>query len=305
MEKFKKNVSVVITTHNRSESLRRAVASIKEQSVLPADIIVVDDYSDEQHVLANKSTCRDGVKYILLESNKGAQYARNIGVYESKGEIICFLDDDDVFSDNKVSKISEIFEKEPGIGAVSNAFSVFKDGSECQSIVNSEIKKVDHILKENLLGGCSVMSIRREEFDRQEGFCLDFKSCQDWDMWIRLFLNSKIRVIPDVLTKYNVGHKGRITKNHESVYLGRRKIFFKYRKIMSHKVREWHLFCLVCMRYNYYGHMKNPKLILYLLIRSGDYYKGFVTVGSMLKKKVHNALHIGGFQDVFRFLRVR
>lgn len=90
-----KLVSVVIPTSDRPELLKEAVKSIREQSYNNLEIIIVDDCSVEcikNRDIANQYNC--GYVYLAEKSYKGK--ACNIGVGYSKGDFICFFDDDDI-----------------------------------------------------------------------------------------------------------------------------------------------------------------------------------------------------------------
>jgi len=94
------SVSIVIPTYNRIHELIETLSSIENQTVLPKEIIIVDDNFEsslepdlrsERHRL-----CEKGVKlrYIQNSTRVGLTKSRNIGVRKSSGEIILFLDDD-------------------------------------------------------------------------------------------------------------------------------------------------------------------------------------------------------------------
>ena len=84
-------VSVIITTHIRPSMLPRAVASALGAGLDP-EVVVVDDASTDE----TARVCRglDGIRYVRLEENQGVAGARNVGILNSRGEYLCFLDDD-------------------------------------------------------------------------------------------------------------------------------------------------------------------------------------------------------------------
>lgn len=83
------NISVVIVTYNRPLSCRKAVNSLLSQSILPFEIIVVDDASSRTFEF-NHSL----VRVFRNQFELGLSASRNIGVKLSKGDIIAFIDDD-------------------------------------------------------------------------------------------------------------------------------------------------------------------------------------------------------------------
>jgi glycosyltransferase involved in cell wall biosynthesis len=95
-------VSVVITVHNRADSLRAAVASVLAQTREPDEIVIVDDASTEP-VTAETAGSNDGrIRIIRLDDNRGASGARMVGIEAARGDLIAFLDSDDVFLPGKL-----------------------------------------------------------------------------------------------------------------------------------------------------------------------------------------------------------
>jgi glycosyltransferase involved in cell wall biosynthesis len=87
--------SVVIPTYNRGSFIREAIDSVLNQTLRPAEIIVVDDGStdDTKNVISNFGS---RITYLPVE-NGGVSRARNIGIKQSRSEYIAFLDSDDTW----------------------------------------------------------------------------------------------------------------------------------------------------------------------------------------------------------------
>lgn len=100
-------VSIVINNYNYGRFLQEAIDSALNQSYPYTEVIVVDDGStdDSREIIASYG---DRITPVLKE-NGGQASAFNAGFSASRGEIICFLDSDDVFYPNKVEKIVATF----------------------------------------------------------------------------------------------------------------------------------------------------------------------------------------------------
>jgi glycosyltransferase involved in cell wall biosynthesis len=94
------HITVVIPTFNRRNFIVDAVKSVLSQDVDDLEIIVVDDGSTDrtQDVL---KPCMKAIRYIY-QDNQGVSAARNRGVRESRGELLAFLDSDDIWSPGKL-----------------------------------------------------------------------------------------------------------------------------------------------------------------------------------------------------------
>lgn len=100
------DVSVVIPTYNSSATLKRALDSLYGQSLLPREIIVVDDGSDDweqSQRIAASCPERIPVRFIHLDKNQGVSTARNTGIAAAMGRYLAFLDSDDVWYREKLA----------------------------------------------------------------------------------------------------------------------------------------------------------------------------------------------------------
>ena len=99
-------ISVIIPTRGRHHFLREAITSVLAQTHAPLEIIVVDDGAGaEQAVGAMHASIR-----VLDNHERGPVPARNLGVAAARGDVICFLDDDDWFTDaDYFAKAAEAF----------------------------------------------------------------------------------------------------------------------------------------------------------------------------------------------------
>ena len=104
-------VSVLINNHNYGRFLNQAIDSLLDQTYPAIEIIVVDDGStDNSHAVIERYGCQI---ISVLKQNGGQDSAFNAGFKRSRGDIICFLDADDVFTSEKVEKVVERFQAFP------------------------------------------------------------------------------------------------------------------------------------------------------------------------------------------------
>jgi glycosyltransferase involved in cell wall biosynthesis len=200
------NVSVIIPTHNRNVSLNKAINSIFGQTVFPKEIIVVDDGSQPEVNLSHLIP-PDNVQVKVLRNPKsrGAPFSRNKGAEMSSGDIIMFLDDDDVFSVDKIEKVVKEFEDKK-VGLITSYSRVLiKDFGIAYRIKPNANPNFRNQLEKNVIGTTSMMCIRRSVFSKTEGFDELLAARQDYEFGIRLLQICKKTVcIPEVLVNINV-----------------------------------------------------------------------------------------------------
>lgn len=97
-------VSVIIPNFNREAELQRAVESVLAQDYRPLEIVVVDDASTRPISLDLDAAAGQLVRWVRLERNSGGATARNAGIDAARGEVVAFLDSDDVWVPGKLAR---------------------------------------------------------------------------------------------------------------------------------------------------------------------------------------------------------
>ena len=107
---FEHRISVVIPTYNRAQTIMRAINSVLGQTLPAFEIIVVDDGSFDgtkdvlkAHSFFSKNAKVPQKKYFV-QKNSGVSSARNLGIRKANGDFIAFLDSDDTWYQDKLSR---------------------------------------------------------------------------------------------------------------------------------------------------------------------------------------------------------
>lgn len=138
-------VSVVIATYRREQSLSNALASLVEQTYKDFEVVIVDDNADSswnkkvEAIIAVFEPLLK-IKYIQNSSNQGSAKTRNIGIAESNGEFITFLDDDDLYLPEKIEVQVKQMIKERSDYSLMN-LSLYNDDETL-----SEVRNRDYLL---------------------------------------------------------------------------------------------------------------------------------------------------------------
>ena len=178
------DISVVITTCNRPAFLVEALAGIVSQEFQPKEILIIDDCSEVSYQEAYNAIKDVNAQFLRLENKSGANRARNIGIKQSSGTVIAFLDDDDVWLPDYLSEISKQYEL--GADAVVTGFKQL--GKESVLVVNKDVRVTEaSLLRGNTYCGMSGFSCKKEVIENLH-FDETLSNGQDWDMFVRLFL---------------------------------------------------------------------------------------------------------------------
>jgi glycosyltransferase involved in cell wall biosynthesis len=199
-------VSVVMPTHNRSVTLRRAVDSVLSQTHSDLELIVVDDAStdDTPALLAVIEDPR--LVCIRLERNSGAAIARNRGIRSARGELVAFQDSDDVWLPEKLAlQLRVMAESAPSVGAVGGRWVAGAEhgGTEIRA---PALEAGGDYEAELLDGHClitPVWLVRRALLEQLGLFDERMPCLEDWDLMLRLSQRTAMRAVPEtVLIKY-------------------------------------------------------------------------------------------------------
>lgn len=184
-------ISVVITVYNLQKFINAALDSVLAQTMQPFQIIVIDDCSTDNSASLIQSY-GDAVTYVKMKENGGVLKATIEGIKNATGDIVCFLDGDDIWMNTKLEETIKVFEVDEDVMLVThNYFCINSEGEQTmagkalQNKLSNAINKATDagklsdtlrslILKNNyIVCLSSAYSIKREFFDVNafEQFC--------------------------------------------------------------------------------------------------------------------------------------
>lgn len=188
--------SVVITTYNRLELLKRAIASALNQTY-PCEIIVADNASTDGTEEYVRSLGDRGVIYHRNATNIGHAGAVNAGVDIATGDWVKFIDDDDYLAHNCLAVMAGAISRHPAaVICSSQAIQVDTCGQNLGLTVRTGPEDVFFIPQEAIHYGMFLeqvpfgtpiqVAVRREAFLKAGGWDLSMNSCVEIDFWIRI-----------------------------------------------------------------------------------------------------------------------
>ena len=180
MKEQSKLVSVIIPVHNSERFLAESIESALGQSYSPIEIILVDDGSTDGSLQIARSY--DNIQ-ILRQDHRGVSSARNTGSAKASGSFLAFLDSDDIWDREKISKQIHYMERHTDVGCV---FCRFENFFDPETSPPSWLNR-SSFLKErfkDMMSLCTML-IRKEIFDRVGCFNTDLRSGEDIDWFIR------------------------------------------------------------------------------------------------------------------------
>ena len=205
-------VSVIIPTFNRAYCLAETIHSVLIQSGF--ELIVVDDGStdDTQKVLQNFPDIRT----LHLPENHGVSYARNRGIEEARGSLICFLDSDDLWEEGKLEAQVIWMQGHPECQAVYTDEKWIRNGVRVNPM-NKHQKYSGDIFKQCLplciVSPSSVM-LRKSLLDEVGVFDESMPVCEDYDLWLRIAIRYPFKFLSDKLIVKRGGHDDQLSRKY-------------------------------------------------------------------------------------------
>jgi glycosyltransferase involved in cell wall biosynthesis len=204
-------VSVIIPTYNRSGLLREALRSVLAQSFTDYEVIVVDDGSEED--IAGVVAAGGGpAARCMRVPHGGPGAARNAGVQAARGELIAFLDSDDLWHPEHLARTVPVLRERPEVGLVYHgAIAIDESGRElpegrsrafAAGRVTQDLFVYDFVLTPSVV-------CRREVFDAVGGFDGALMSSEDYELWLRMSLVCEFARVGEPLM-YRRRHAGSI-----------------------------------------------------------------------------------------------
>lgn len=188
-------VSVIISTYNRKDLLKRAIKSVLDQSMPDFELLVVDDCSAQDVHKLVTSFGDPRIKYFKTEQNSGHDgHPKNLGIKNATGDYVSFLDDDDVYRQDAL-KILTTYAKESDADVIYGDYLI--DGKPGWSLDFS----TKNLTQFNYIS-MGVTMVKRLAVLAVGGFDEDVPKFKDWNLWIRLQKNgANFLHVPIIITE--------------------------------------------------------------------------------------------------------
>lgn len=244
-------ISVVIPLYNKSYSIVRCLQSVLSQTVLPNEIIIVNDGSTDDslvvlnHFLDTLGTSRVDI-IVLDQMNQGVSAARNNGVAQSRSDYIALLDADDEWYPEIIERVINCIKAYPGLALYSCKHEICANGNcfEPPQVFSSESSSVGLIDNYFARAGryelvnSSKAVLFKPFFDKVGGFPVGAKLCEDLYLWARLFEESQFGFVDYLgVTVHQEIDISRKARNYAQPYI--LKYYFKNPSRVTHELRGY------------------------------------------------------------------
>lgn len=253
---------MIIPSYNSARYLAEAIQSVLDQSYADFEIIVVNDGSTDETEAVVKGFSDERIRYFAQE-NKGVGAARNVGLRLARGEYVAFLDADDLFLPEKLSRQVEFLLQDPSVDLVFSGWEYINAEGKILGVeepwkYRSSVLGVEDVL---MGGGAPVHAVlvRRRCLENVGGFDEAMRAYEDSDLWLRLAVDGCRMVLQSgVVCQYRLHDKNtsKEVSKHERWYLYCLKKFFDLELPKNLSDQKTHVFadCFLSLSARYYLH---------------------------------------------------
>lgn len=176
---------MVIPCYNRARFLDETLASLRQQTFVDWECILVDGGTDDTAQVAQQWVAKDPRFRYFKQATSGPSAARNFGVAQSGGTYIFPLDDDDLIAPDYFERALAVIEADASVKVVHCRVMQFGH-------IEGELQLPAYSFENLLLYNCMICCclFRRSDFDRVGGYDENLSILEDWDFWLSLLTES-------------------------------------------------------------------------------------------------------------------
>ena len=222
-----KKISIVLPTYNGEKIIKKSIDSILNQTYGDFELIIVNDCSTDNtlNIIKEYENKDNRIKIINNVINKKLPLSLNVGFENATGEYLTWTSDDNMYHKNALEVLVNFLDNNENIDLVYANYNLIDiDGR----VIEEKIKhKPDEIKFYNPIGACFMY---RKEIAHKIGvYDKDLFLAEDYEYWIRIYLNGKIFHIDENLYDYAI-HENSLNKKKKDkiemqTYLAKDKHF--------------------------------------------------------------------------------
>lgn len=216
-------IDIILPTYNRAHTLMRAVQSVQQQTFSAWQLFIIDDGStDETRKLVAETLNSDPRIHYHRQEQKGVSAARNFGIQMSQAPWVAFLDSDDEWLSDKLSRQLKLLQDSKLLWG--HGEEIWVRNGQRVNPMKKHFKAGGDQFARSLELCCispSCAILHRTLLAETRGFREDFEVCEDYELWLRLSKKYEIAFDPQPIIKKYGGHEDQLSHKYHSMDIWR------------------------------------------------------------------------------------
>jgi glycosyltransferase involved in cell wall biosynthesis len=219
-------VSIVLPTYNGSKFLEESIRSCLDQSYSNFELILTDDASEDStpEIIAHFERLDSRIRSVRHTSNLGLPAALNSGFAISRGQLLTWTSDDNLYRPDALAVLVDFMKCNPEFDIVYAGFSYVNDQGKV--IGRHPVLPVEELTYRNTVGACFLY--RRSVYEKIGGYDVNAVQVEDYDFWLRAFKSFRFHALAEDLYFYRVHTDSLSYREIDRTKLATRQILEKY-----------------------------------------------------------------------------
>jgi len=214
-------ISIITPSFNQGRYIQQTILSVANQKYENKEYLIIDGGSTDNtnEVIKHYS---NNIKYWISEADSGQSNALNKGLIKSSGDILAWINSDDYYEDNVFHLISDYFKQNPNIDLL--YFDVNNLSPSNARVYHHQHEYApEHFLTKVCLHQPGVFW-RRRIMEKVGLLDENLHYVMDFDFWMRIYLNAKIKYIPKVISNFRIHSESKTNDNPIQLYLEKNQV---------------------------------------------------------------------------------
>ncbi len=217
-------ISIITPSFNQAKFLEETILSVLNQGYPNLEYIIIDGGSTDTSVEIIKKYEKQ-LSYWVSEKDSGQSEAINKGLRKASGEIVAWLNSDDLYCENTLKHIGSLFLEHPEAGIIYGDVMNFREDTSEMRVVN-QFEIVDFFSRISLHQPSIFW--RRELLAETDLLDETLYYCMDYDLWMKLFLNYTSLKVDAVFSLFREHSSSKTNSKPIALYLEYQKVVSRF-----------------------------------------------------------------------------
>jgi glycosyltransferase involved in cell wall biosynthesis len=225
-------ISIITPSYNQGKYIEACIQSVINQNYPNLEYIIIDGGSNDETIDIIKKYDKY-IHYWISEKDSGQSDAINKGLKRATGEIVAWLNSDDLYLPHTLSTVAEVFKKNPNVNLIYGDVINFWQQNRKEEYHTNYFEQYDFISRVSIHQPAVFW---RRQLHEQIGYLdTSLYYLMDYDLWFRIFFSAQTLKVNKPLAKFRMHNQSKTSGNPKGLYLEYRKILSRFFNSMNDK----------------------------------------------------------------------